>query len=161
VLDWFCFDFGAIPAMPRKRKNTIAQVDLPEPRNELAEKIKRASEGLWYLSETDAEILPFSGRPASGVTRENLLTQIGRPVETPVEERDFAELFDRLTSPQSWFGEEERAAAERFAELRNLLQKNLRDLRVFKVGKIELDVYIIGLDEKGNLTGIRTKAVET
>jgi hypothetical protein len=32
---------------------------------------------------------------------------------------------------------------------------------VFKVGRVELDIYVVGLDENGNLMGIKTKAVET
>ena len=37
----------------------------------------------------------------------------------------------------------------------------MKDLKVFKVGQIELDIYVVGLDSQGVLTGITTKAVET
>ncbi len=40
-------------------------------------------------------------------------------------------------------------------------EKNLRDLKVFKIGKIQIDVYVVGLDAEDNLLGIETKAVET
>jgi hypothetical protein len=42
-----------------------------------------------------------------------------------------------------------------------LLEGNLRDLRVFKVGRIELDIYVVGINSEGILMGIKTKAVET
>jgi hypothetical protein len=129
--------------------------------NNLAEQIKNLSQGLYYMSETDAEILPFIGTAAKSVTKEEILRQTKGLPGTPVEERDFAGIFDRLISIQDWYGEEETAAAGNFAALRELLEKNLKDLKVFKIGKIELDIYFVGLDASGNLMGIKTKAVET
>lgn len=143
----------------RKKIKTLAEPEKPQAG--LVKQIKKAAAGLWYMSETDARILPFAGDKAETVTKEVVLAQIGKPADTPVEERDFAELFGRLAAIQDWFGEEEKAAAGKFAALRDLLQKNLKDLKVFKVGRIDLDVYVVGLDGDGNLMGIKTKAVET
>ncbi len=42
-----------------------------------------------------------------------------------------------------------------------LLENNLKGLKVFKIGKIQLDVYVVGIDAEGKLTGIKTNAVET
>jgi hypothetical protein len=147
--------------MPKKRKKKVSSETPSAVPDALEEEIKRASKGLWYVSETDGEIRLFAGRPAGAVTAENLLAQIGKDPGTPIEEKDFSKFFDRLTAIADWFGDEEKATAERFAELRRVLAANLRDLKVFKVGEIELDVYVVGLDQNGSLIGIRTKAVET
>ena len=77
------------------------------PKGDLTQQIKTASEGLWYISETDAEIFPFTGSKADSVTKENLLKQIGKPPGTPVEERDFNQMFERFIKIQDWFGDEE------------------------------------------------------
>jgi len=129
--------------------------------DELKKQLKKVSEGLFFISETDAEILPFFGRQAQAVTKEEILKQSENAANTPLEERDFAGFFKRLTEIQDWFGDEEKATAQKFAELRDLLQRNLRDLKVFKIGKIQIDVYVVGLDAENNLLGIKTKAVET
>ena len=129
--------------------------------NALAELLKKATGDLYYLSETDAEIVPFIGRPAAAVTKEEVLRQTGEQLDQKIEERDFNQFFDRLTKIQDWYGEEETAVAEKFIALRKLLLDNLKDLKVFKIGQIELDIYFVGLDERGNLTGVKTKAVET
>ena len=129
--------------------------------NPFIEKVKEISEGLYYISETDAEILPFEGTKAEAVTKENILSQTNNQPDAPVEERDFAEIFARLTAMQDWFGDEEKATAEKFAMLQKLLEENLKDLRIFKVGSIQIDIYFVGLDANGNLMGIQTKAVET
>lgn len=147
--------------MLRKRKKMIVSADAENPKVNLAEQIKNAAAGLWYISETDAEILAFTGGKADLATKENLLSQIGKPSDAQVEERDFAELFARLTAIKDWFGDEEKTTAKRFAALKDLLEKNLKGLKVFKVGQIQIDVYVVGLDAEGNLAGIQTKAVET
>lgn len=129
--------------------------------DELKRQIEKASEGLYFISETDAEILPFFGKQAENVTKEEILSQTESAANTLVEERNFTEFFARLTEIQDWFGDEEKVTAQRFADLEDLLKKNLRDLKVFKVGKVELEVFVVGLDAENNLLGIKTKAVET
>jgi hypothetical protein len=123
--------------------------------------IESAVKDLFYISETDAKILPFVGARTDAVTKENLLNQTKNESNTEVEERDFTEFFDQVTAIQDWFGDEEKAIAAKFLALRDLLKNNLRDLKVFKVGKIEIDIYVVGLDAESVLMGIQTKAVET
>lgn len=129
--------------------------------SDLAKQTEKAAEGLYYISETDAEIMPFVGKPAEAVTKEAILNQTGNAADSPVEERNFSEFFARLTTIEDWFGDEEKATAQKFERLEKLLEKNLKDLKVFKIGKIELDVYVVGLDAENILSGVKTKAVET
>ena len=105
--------------------------------------------------------MPYVGEQAEAVTKEKLLSQTKSASDAPVEERDFAGFFIRLTEIQDWFGDEEKEMAQKFTGLRQILENNLRDLKVFKVGKIQLDIYVVGLDAENKLTGIRTKAIET
>lgn len=119
---------------------------------ELKASISGASAGLIYISETDAGVTPFEGGPAGAVTAADLLAQTGHAADTAVEERGFEEIFARLMRGD---------AAAGFGALKGVLEQNLRDLKVFKVGRIQLDVYIVGLDADGNLSGVQTKAVET
>ena len=128
---------------------------------ELTQKIKKITEDLYYISETDAEIFPFMGNKIETITSEEILKENNSPEKTPVEEKDFAEFFEHLTKIQEWFGEEEKAIAEKFNKLKELLESNLKSLKVYKLGKIQLDIYVVGLDYENNLVGIRTKAVET
>lgn len=147
--------------MSRKRKKMVNESNLISGKNTLAELLKKATENLYYISETDAEIVPFIGRAAQTVTKEEVLRQTGKQPGEKIEERDFYQFFDRLTKIQDWFGEEETAMAEKYTVLKNLLAENLKDLKVFKIGQIELDIYFVGLDEYGKLVGVKTKAVET
>ncbi len=127
----------------------------------LAEQIKIAVRGLYYISETDALIQPFIGKQAKAVSKQEILSQTKKVANSTVEEKDFAGFFSRLTEIQDWFGEEEKEIAQKFVQLKELLEKNLRDLKVFRIGEIQLDIYVVGLDAENNLLGIETKAVET
>ena len=53
------------------------------------------------------------------------------------------------------------AIAKRFLELQKLLEENLRELKVFRIGRIQLDIFVVGIDKSGSLIGVSTKAVET
>ncbi len=142
-------------------KKDSAPLNTDSGEDALKRQIKEACKGLYFISETDAEISPFFGKQAGTVTKEEILSQTESAINAPVEERSFAEFFARLTEIQDWFGDEEKATAQKFADLKDLLERNLRDLKVFKVGKIQLDVLAVGLDAENNLLGIKTKAVET
>lgn len=125
------------------------------------EKVAELSEGLYYISETDAEIEPFDGTKAAAVTIEELLRQTNSAPDAPVEEREFAETFARFTKIEDWFDDEAKSVAAKFSALQNFLEETLKYLKVFKIGKIQIDVYFVGLDAESNLKGIKTKAVET
>lgn len=143
--------------MPRRDK--INETNTEESR--FAAQIKKLSEDLYYISETDAPISPFVGSPAECVTGEEILRQTKSAADTPVEERNFAEIFTRLTKIQDWHGVEEKATAGKFVKLKEFLEKNLKDLKIFKLGKIQIKIYFVGLDSQGRLMGIQTEAVET
>ena len=95
------------------------------------------------------------------MTAADLLAQTGHGADARVEERGFEEIFARLTRVYEGAGEEQVATARRFAALKSVMEAGLRDLKVFKVGKINVDIYMVGLDADGNLSGVQTKAVET
>ena len=132
-----------------------------DPVEELNRQIKLLVKNLYYSSETDAEINAFKGTTAATLTVGEVLNQTRNKPDAPVEQRDFNEFFDRLTKIEDWFGDEEKANAAKFAALKDLLARNLRDLAVYKIGKIQLDIYVVGLPAENILIGIRTKAVET
>jgi hypothetical protein len=164
VLDLLYSQFRAQNSMPKRKKykkpkekilgdlkkeNSSVPNRNPE-ENNLAEQIKKAATGLYYISETDAEILSFAGKQAETVTKEEVLSQTGSANGSAIEERDFTEFFARLTEIQDWFGDEEKETAQKFARLRELLEKNLRDLKVFKSEKFNWMFMSSGLTLKAS-----------
>ena len=143
----------------RKKRKKIKEILTTS--KDLPQLIAEAVEGLTYMSETDAEIIAFSGQITDSLTSETLLQQLGKPDDIKIEEKDFTEFFAPLIKIQDWFGEDERKMTEKFATLKQLLQQNLIGKKVFRLGKIEIDIFVVGLDKDNILRGIQTKAVET
>lgn len=149
--------------MSKKKNNKINEINLRKNKtlsNDFEKQLSAQLKGLLYISEIDSEVLLFKGQKAESVTQKNILLQIGQ-TNIKVEELSFEEFFEPLTKIEKWFGREERKMTESFSKIKHLLKENLRDLKVFKVGKIHLEIYIVGINFEGNLCGIHTKALET
>lgn len=123
--------------------------------------LESLTKDLIYISETDAEIVPFTFAKAEAVTAAEVIAHAGLKTDAPVEETDADAFFSRLTTIKDWFGPREKEAAGRFFALKAELKKELRDVRVFKIGKVQIDIYVVGIDRQGRLAGVKTKAVET
>jgi hypothetical protein len=123
-----------------------------------------ATEGLLYPSETDAPVVPFVWEAPGGQTQLSTVAVArlsGHPVDSQVEEIRFSQFFDRVTRVRDWDNEVGRERVRRFTELEGILEHNLRGIRVFRIGTIAIDVYVVGVDTQDRLAGVSTKVVET
>ena len=122
--------------------------------------LAEACRGLVFISETDAEIEPFT---AEKVAAHSLSSYLGalQIANEDLEEVSFENFFERLTSERDWHLELDKKRTRQFSRLRGVLKKELKDLRVIRVGRIRIDIYIAGIDENGRLAGVKTKAIET
>ena len=122
--------------------------------------LEAACRSLTFISETDADVIPFSAQKPAARSLDSYLAALGI-TSTDIEEREFGKFFGRLTAEKDWHGPREKQRSKRWSELRDVLEKNLEDIRVIRVGKIRLDIYIAGVDANGRLAGVKTKAIET
>lgn len=147
--------------MPKRKKKMPNSTEVDAKTSDLPARIKNITDGLFYTSEIDAEIAPFIGREGKTVDSREVLNQSGNDLDAIIREKDFSQFFAKLTEIQDWFEAEEKAAAAKFYQLKTLLENNLKDLKCFAVGQTQIEIYVVGLDAKNILTGIKTKAVET
>ena len=131
------------------------------PPDELTEKLRRASAELVYISETHADFSVFCGERTEIVSKTEVLRQTKNPPDAVAEEIDSADFFGRLTMLRDWYGTRQIENAGRFGELEKLLNENLKNLKVFKINEIQMDIYVLGLNSNNRLCGVKTKAVET
>ena len=122
---------------------------------ELAE----AARGLLYMSEADHpfEPLRLDGEPDAARLRE----LAGAGADAPVTTQSLEEFFRAAASEPTWKGAEELATARRFQALVRALEENLSEIKVYKVGRINLPVYVLGRSPQGNWLGLSTRVVET
>jgi Nuclease A inhibitor-like protein len=128
----------------------------------LRERLEREVEGLVYSSESDRPFevffLPGAGDRPPGV--DAFARMIGAPEDARREERDLDDFFARHTDTSDPYDEEAQRIRPRYETLRETLRA-LRWTTVYRIGRIEVQCYVVGGDGRGNLVGVRTVAVET
>jgi hypothetical protein len=130
-------------------------------RDKILSKIAHECDGLVYISETDAPIRAFLSEETTTETHEKVLSHLVDKHDEPVEELSFDLFFERLTAEKDWYGEKEKIRARKFQALKQMLEDNLSELRVIKIGRVRKEIFIVGLDKDRRLVGAKTEAVET
>ncbi len=123
----------------------------------LYNKLTRAIKGLTVMSEspTDSPFRIFKGvePERGGLTPQEMLAQISRSADTPIEERDFDQFFENLV------GSNDTERREKVLRLKSFLQANLTDIHVFVVPSkskaTTKKLYVVGIDAEGNVSGLR------
>ncbi|MFO0763093.1 MAG: nuclease A inhibitor family protein [Byssovorax sp.] len=120
------------------------------------------TEGLLYPSESDAPLTPFRAELPAGepLTPERLLLSLGLPAGTPIETTTVDDVLGPFAVAEEGAGDEDRAEAERYRRIMDALS-GLTDLQAYRVGKVDIDVYLLGRDASGAWIGLKTHAVET
>ncbi len=124
-------------------------------------RIAEAANGLIYISETDAEVVPFETGEVSDLTVAEILKLSGSTDDKPVEIISPEAFFEPLVKMRAWYGEREKERATGYAKLFTVLKQELSGLKVFRIGSIQIAIYVVGIDREGKVTGVTTHAVET
>ena len=129
----------------------------------LKAELERASAGLVYSSESDRPFeffsIPYPGRRSSPAA-EDFARLIGADATSTVEEQSLTDFFARHSATSDPYDSEAQKLRPRYEELMRLLSTRLRDVKVYRLGKIEIECYVAGLDGNDNLAGLKTIAVE-
>jgi len=127
---------------------------------QIIEELREATRDLTFMSESDYPFEVFDWGAAEP-TEEFLRGLNGEAADVPVETTTTANFFRVAASEAKWKNAEQLAEASRFRSLLKILEENLTDLKVFRVGSINIPVYIVGRGASGNWLGISTRVVET
>jgi histidine triad (HIT) family protein len=116
------------------------------------DRLRKASKGLRYTSETDAPLQPFVWNKGDELTKQRLRKQVGATLGMAVEEKTLYSFFRAVPS-------EDKA---KFRKLAQVLKQQLSGIKVYKVGEeAEKAVYIVGKTKAGRWAGLKTSVVET
>ena len=127
---------------------------------QLLEELREATRDLTFMSESDYPFEVF-GWDVAEPTEDFLRGLTGEAADAPVETRTAADFFRVAASEAEWKNAEQLAVARRFQSLLRLLQDNLQDLRAYRVGSINIPVYLAGRAASGHWLGVSTRVVET
>jgi hypothetical protein len=123
------------------------------------EQFDQLSEGLLFMSETDApltyyELSPEKSQEWPPSTGSQFLQLIGEDPQTRVEKLA-PEKFFRDLRP----GNEDRE--DQVAALQRTMTGELWNLEGFRVGEIQINIFVLGTDGSGKVVGLQTLSVET
>ncbi len=125
---------------------------------QITDRLSILSKDLLFPSESDFPLEPFTWESAT-LTPETILTRSQKPADTAIESTTLEDFFAQVTADQDWYDDEDRAIAQRFRDLKTAIA-TLENVQVFKVGTIEIDVYIVGAIGS-DLVGLKTTIIET
>src|SRR5215510_1275149 len=123
------------------------------------EQFNRLTEELLFMSETDAPLTYYEldpekpqqwPPPALG----QFLQLIGEDPAAPVEELPPEKFFRDLRQGNE--GRDDQVAA-----LQRAMTEELKNLEGFRVGEIQIKIFVLGKDDSGKVVGLQTLSVET
>lgn len=127
------------------------------------ERLEAAAEGLLFISESESpfEYVELPGDAPAELTPDAVRAALGEPEGTPVAELS----LDRLLAghieeadPADPVAQEQVA---RFQALKQALTTHLADVRVFRVGDVQVRYHALGRTPDGKIAGLAASALET
>lgn len=130
---------------------------------DLKEQINLLTADLLYPSESDEKIVYFEMglSTVENLSLANFSMFNGISPELMIQEMELEKFFEPLIKMEDWFGDEEKKWAEDSLKLKQLLVEKLKDIKILKVGEIQIDVYLFGKAEECKWVGLKTKVIET
>ncbi|WP_055073865.1 nuclease A inhibitor family protein [Pseudanabaena sp. 'Roaring Creek'] len=122
------------------------------------DRLSTLAKGLQFPSESEFPLEPFLWESTT-LLPANILHRANKPAIAPIEAIALQEFFAPVTDEREWYDDDERAIAQRFRDLEMEISA-LENVQVFKVGQVEIDVYIVGAIDL-DLVGLKTTVIET
>jgi hypothetical protein len=149
---WYDFIKGFFSKNPPEKNEDL---------EELTEMLKSMTEDLSFTSESD---YPFEIILWQKITRRLDVDSFSRylDIENPeLEGIKIEKLLRAHSKIKRSSSETEREKASRFKQILEFFQSQVSYPIVIKVGKVERDVYILGIAADNYIIGLKTKAIET
>lgn len=130
------------------------------PDSKFIRQLEIAIADLLWLSESESPFWVIYWSDYANGDRLTIL-QHQYSTKTKIEVQEFSDFFASAIKEQPWHNQVEQEEVKRYQALVNLLSKNLTDLRVYLIGSVEIDVYILGMTDHRAIAGLSTKIVAT
>jgi Nuclease A inhibitor-like protein len=115
---------------------------------------------LFYISESDAlwQVHPLK---TDEPVMEQLVTIANQPPSVEVEVRDWQQFLQHATTVQDWMSDDEKATVARYQALKTYVDTTLTDVQVYRLGTVEISVFVVGTTANCDIIALATQAVET
>ena len=125
----------------------------------ITETLTQASQGLLMPSESDYPFEVFVWEDVE-LTPQKILELTNYPPATSIEEVELDYFFRNVATEKDWHDKIQKKNVAKFQNLVQVIKGNLAEIRVYRIGTIEVSVYIVGKTNDG-VAGLATKVIET
>jgi Nuclease A inhibitor-like protein len=127
---------------------------------EIIDRLKQATTDLLWSSESDYPFEIVSWELGIELTPSDLFSNI-YDTDLAIESITLTDLFEPVLTIEDWYEQAELDLVDRYTNLLDSINNNLAEVQVFRVGEVEIDIYIIGKTPTGDIVGLKTRSVET
>ena len=127
---------------------------------EVIDRLKQATTDLMWSSESDYPFEIVSWELGVDLTPSDLFSNI-YDTDLSIESIPLIDLFEPVLTIEDWYEQAELDLVDRYTNLLDSIDNNLSEVQVFRVGEVEIDIYIIGKTPTGDIVGLKTLSVET
>ena len=130
---------------------------------ELFKTLSDSSNGLLFQTELDYpfEVFIHDNTKETSINKETILKLMKGSPQDPIEESDIDTFFSTPTLDQDWHSPEDKKRVVRFRNLVSSIKENFKEIKVFRKGRIYIDVFIAGRAPSGNIAVVSTKLMQT
>ena len=125
----------------------------------ITETLTQASQGLLMPSESEYPFEVFIWENVE-LTSEKILELTNYPPATLIEEVELDYFFRNVAIEKDWHDKIQKENVAKFQNLVQVIKGNLAEFRIYRIGTIEVNVYIVGKTNDG-VAGLATKVIET
>jgi hypothetical protein len=143
------------------KNRTVLGVKLMKTDEQILRELEQGTVGLSFMSESDYPFEVVRWGSVNEMTPQYLRGLTDERADAPVEVESLEDFFGPAAAEADWKGAAELETAKSYQALMRMLKDSLEDVRVYKVGRINIPVYIIGRSSKGSWLGLSTRVVET
>ena len=127
---------------------------------EIIDRFKQATTGLLWSSESDYPFEIVTWELGVDLNPSDLFSNI-YDTDLAIESIPLTDLFEPVLIIEDWYKQPELDLVDRYTNLLDSINTNLAEVQVFRVGEVEIDIYIIGKTPTSDLVGLKTRSVET
>jgi hypothetical protein len=127
---------------------------------EIIDLLTKATADLLWSSESDYPFEIVTWPQNTEIVPTALFSNLADP-NLPIETMSVTELFEPILTIEDWYEDAELAQVNRYTDLLYAIESNLVDPQVFRVGEVEIAIYIVGKTPDGDVVGLKTYVVET
>ncbi len=121
---------------------------------------KQVTTDLLWSSESDYPFEIVTWDRGVDLDRTALFNKLAKPNDV-IETITLADFFAPVLTVEDWYEADELALVNRYTDLSHAIESNLSDVKVFRVGEVNIGIYIVGKTPGGDLVGLKTQVVET